>query len=90
MQRRLRQPRSDALVTLTVPPGAHSVFVGDLAAEVVEPGLIDLWLGSSSDPGRAGAEGVRGSVRVTGFSTPLPLCRSSQAREVRRPAALFT
>jgi beta-glucosidase len=74
----LLQPRSDALVTLTVPPGARTVFVGDLAAEVVEPGLIELWLGSSSDPGRS--EGVRGSVRISGASTPLPLCRSLRAR----------
>lgn len=69
-------PRSQVTVTLVVPPSAHSVFLGNDALEVVEPGLIDLWVGTSFDIHRPGTTGL---VNVVGTTTPLAQCARRRA-----------
>lgn len=61
-------------VELAVAPGERAVFVGADARATVEPGVLELWVGSTSDPAWQGARGATGRVAFAGAATPVAAC----------------
>ena len=65
---------SQVSVTLSILPQTHAVYIGDAAVETVEPGPLDVWVGSSSDPSYPGAYGLLGRFSVTGPAVSVREC----------------